>query len=250
MLKFNPYRLSTKKLRDVELDQEEFSTKFDKANQTIGALRFEKNFLAKRTKKLKAELIQVRAQLERTFSAKLDKMLNFQKYSSDRTGLGYDFSFSNIASSSTTVFVSPTNNVNFENNDVKTDLASENIDKGKSILGAPAKLDKKETRNPRTKKRNNQKSKQKKQHLCQHCGASRHTRPNCYKWLATQQSNSMISFGNQNQFPSSFTHLGDLLKTLMFLLNLNSFNSSPSPSDQGFTKRKGSSKVWKEKDSK
>ena len=28
----------------------------------------------------------------------------------------------------------------FENNDVKTVIASENIDKGKSILGAPPKL--------------------------------------------------------------------------------------------------------------
>ena len=55
------YRLATKKLSDVELDHEELSTKFDEANQTIGALRFEKNFLAKKTKKLEAELFQVRA---------------------------------------------------------------------------------------------------------------------------------------------------------------------------------------------
>ena len=40
------YRLATKKLSDVELGREELSTKFDKANQTIGALRFENNFLA------------------------------------------------------------------------------------------------------------------------------------------------------------------------------------------------------------
>ena len=36
-------------------------------------------------------------------------------------------------------------------------LASENIDKGKSILGAPPKLDKKEIKNPRTKTGNTQK---------------------------------------------------------------------------------------------
>ena len=96
------------------------------------------------------------------------------------------------------MFVSPTNNVEFENNDVKTILASENINKGKSILGAPPKLDKKETKNPRAKKSNNQKSKQKKQHLYHYCGAIGHTRPNCYKWLATQQSNNMISLRNQN----------------------------------------------------
>ena len=64
------------------------------------------------------------------------------------------------------MFVSAANNVNSKNNDVKTVLASKNIDKGKSILGASPKLDKKETRNPRTKK---------KQHLCHHCGALRHT---------------------------------------------------------------------------
>ena len=60
----------------------------------------------------------------------------------------------------------------------------------------------------------------------------------------------MIVSGNQNQFPSSFAPLGDVLKALMFLSNLNSFNSSPSPPVQGFTQRKGSSKVWKKKGSK
>ena len=55
------YRLATKKLSDVEIDHEELSTKFDEANQIIGALRFENNFLAEKTKKLKEELSQVRA---------------------------------------------------------------------------------------------------------------------------------------------------------------------------------------------
>ena len=41
-----------------------------------------------------------------------------------------------------------------ENNDVKTKLISENLDKDKSILGAPPKLDKKEVKNPRAKKTN------------------------------------------------------------------------------------------------
>ena len=55
------YRLTTKKLNDVELDREELSTKFDETNQTIGVLRFENNFLAEKTKKLEVELLQVRA---------------------------------------------------------------------------------------------------------------------------------------------------------------------------------------------
>ena len=106
-------------------------------------MQFENNFLAKKTKKLEVELLQVRAQLERTFSVKLDEMLSFQKSASDRTGLGYDFSSPNIASSSTTVFVSLTDNINFKNEEIKTEIASENLDKGKSILGAPPKVKKK-----------------------------------------------------------------------------------------------------------
>ena len=98
---------------------EEIFMKFDEANQTIGALRFKNNLLAERTKMLEEELFQVRAQLERTSSAKLDEMPSLQKSASDQTGLGYDFSSSNITSTSTTVFVSPANNVDFENNDVK-----------------------------------------------------------------------------------------------------------------------------------
>ena len=113
-------------------------------------------------------------------------MLSIQKSASDRTGLGYGLSSSNNASTSTTVFVPPNNNVEIKNNDVKTDVASENIDKGKSILGAPPKQDKKEAKNPRAKKANFQKPKQKKQHLCHYCGVTGHTRPNCYKWLSTQ----------------------------------------------------------------
>ena len=100
------YRLTTKKLGDVKLEREEISTKFDEANQTIGALRFENNFLAEKTKKLEAKLFQVRAQLERTSSAKLDEMLSLQKSASDQISLGYDFSSPSIASTSTTVFFS------------------------------------------------------------------------------------------------------------------------------------------------
>ena len=116
------YRLATKKLSDVKLDRGELSTKVDEANQTIETLRFENNFLAERTKMFEAELFQLRAQLERTSSAKLDEMLSFQKATSDKIGLGYDFSSPNIASSSTTVFVSPANNFNSDNNESKTEI--------------------------------------------------------------------------------------------------------------------------------
>ena len=86
-------------------------------------------------------------------------MLSLKKFAFDRTGLGYDFSSPNIASTSATIFVPFTNNIETENNDVKNELASENIDKGKSILGAPPKLDKKEIKKLWAKKGNSQKPK-------------------------------------------------------------------------------------------
>ena len=56
------------------------------------------------------------------------------------------------------MFVSPADNVNSKNDEAKTEIASENLDKGKSILGAPPKVEKKEARNPKTKRENNKKS--------------------------------------------------------------------------------------------
>ena len=75
--------------------------------------------MAEKTKKLEAKLFQVRAQLERTSSAKFDEMLSLQKSASDRTCLGYDFFSPSITSTSTTVFVSPANNIETDNNVVK-----------------------------------------------------------------------------------------------------------------------------------
>ena len=70
-----------------------------------------------------------------------------------------DISSSNTASTSTTIFIPSASNIEIENTNVKISLASENLDKGKSILGAPPKLDKKEAKNPKAKKANPQKSK-------------------------------------------------------------------------------------------
>ena len=54
------YRLAMRELSEVQLEREELSTKVDKANQTIGALRFEKNLLVERTKKSWSTEIQFR----------------------------------------------------------------------------------------------------------------------------------------------------------------------------------------------
>ena len=139
------YRLAIRKLSEVELEQEELSTKVDEANQTIEALWFENNFLTEKTKKPDAELLQVRAQLERTSSAKQDEMLNFQRAAFDRIGLGYDPSLSSCSTSSSAlnnvVFVSLTSNAKPKIIEHKMENVSEiKHDKGKSILGAPHKV--------------------------------------------------------------------------------------------------------------
>ena len=145
------YRLATRKLSEVELEWEEISTKIDEANQTIGALRFENNFLVEKTKKLDAKLFQVRVQLERASRTKLDEMLNFQKVASDKTGLGYHHSLFSCSTSFIALrnvkFVPSTTNAKFEINEFKIEIVSEEKhDKGKSILGAPPKIVKKESK--------------------------------------------------------------------------------------------------------
>ena len=250
------YKLATRKLIEVELKREKLSTKVDEANQTNGALWFENNFLAEKTKKLDAELFQVKAQLERASSAKLDEMLNFQKAAFDKTGLGYDHSLSSYSTSSSTlhnvIFVPPASNSKSKINECKIEIVSEDKnDKAKSILGAPPKIVMKETKQ-NNHHSNNKKSQPKKPHFCHHCEESGHTRPNCYKWLATQRSNSVSSFGSQNQLRNSLAPLGELLKATLFLTNLNGFNHHSYPPKQRSQKKKtyppSKSPVWKEKD--
>ena len=130
----------------------------------------------------------MRAQLERTSSAKLDEMLNIQKAASDKIGLGYDHSLSSCSTSSSAlnnvVFVSPASNDKPKIIEPKIGIVREDKhDKGKSILGAPPKVVKENKQN--NHRSTNKKSQPKKPHFCHHCGASRHTCPNCYKWLAT-----------------------------------------------------------------
>ena len=78
-------------------------------------------------------------------------MLNFQKATFDKIGLGYDHSLYSCSTSSNTlnrvIFVPPANNDNFEIIDPKTENVSEDkSDKGKSFLEAHPKVGKKETK--------------------------------------------------------------------------------------------------------
>ena len=126
-----------------------------------------------------------------------------------------------------------------DNNEVtdKTKNVSEDrSEKGKSILGASPKVGKKETKQ-NNHHSTNEKSQLKKPHFSHYCGASGHTCPNCYKWLATQQSNSVSSLGNQNQLQLSLALLGELLKAMRLISNFNGFNSPSYPFGQKFMQK-------------
>ena len=116
-------------------------------------------------------------------------MLSFQKFAFDKTSLRYDHSLSSCSTSSNAlnivIFVPLANNDNFEVSDPKTENVSEDKnDKGKSILEAPIKVGKKETKQ-NNHRSTNKKPLPKKPRFCHYCEASGHTCLNCYKWLAT-----------------------------------------------------------------
>ena len=74
--------------------------------------------------------------MERTSSAKLDELHNFQKSTSDKIGLGYDHSLSSCSTSlnalNRVIFVPSANTDNSEVTDPKTKNVSEDKnDKGK-----------------------------------------------------------------------------------------------------------------------
>ena len=116
-------------------------------------------------------------------SAKLDEVLNAQKSSSDKTGLGYDVSSgpsSSTASGSRTVFV-PQSEKGNKGMKSKTDLAS-----SKSFI---------------------------RPHVSHHCGVFGHIRPNCFKLYPHKQFSKRSQVSSQGPTPL----FGELLKVLSFL---------------------------------
>ena len=103
-------------------------------------------------------------------------------------------------------------------------------------MGAPPKVVKETKQN--THRSINKNSQTKKPHFYHHCGASGHTHPNCYKWLAIQQSNSVLSLGGQNQLKNSLAPHKEFLKAMMFLTNFNRFNPLSYSSHQRSQNRK------------
>ena len=125
-------------------------------------------------------------------------MLSIQKSSFNKTWLGIVSYFSTHANSNSAchdiIFVPPCDDTKIDNNASKTEVEIKvKNDKQKSILGAPLKPVKKEGKKD-SHHSTNKKNQPKKIHFCYHCGVARHTRPSCYKWLASQQNNCVSSY--------------------------------------------------------
>ena len=166
--------------------------KLDETTRLVETLVMENTSLEEKVKNLEVELSQIRTQIERMSSAKLDEVLSAQKSSFDKIGLGYAVSSGpsfSIASRSRTVFVPQ-----FEKGDKgmksKTTLAN-----SKSFV---------------------------RPHVCHHCGVSRHICPNCFKLYPHKQ----LSKWSQVSFQGPTPLFEELLKALSFLTqfqeNLNS----------------------------
>jgi hypothetical protein len=74
----------------------------------LNSLQTEKSSLLLKVQELKEKPLETQLQLERVTDEKLTRMLSIQKSPNDKTGLGYVASFSDVPSTSKTVFVKPT----------------------------------------------------------------------------------------------------------------------------------------------
>ena len=100
--------LCRKELNEVKIKKAYLLVKLDETTRLVETLVMENTSLEEKIKNLEVELSQARTQIERMSSAKLDKVLNAQKPSSNKTSLGYAVSSSpssSMAFGSRTVFV-------------------------------------------------------------------------------------------------------------------------------------------------
>ena len=81
--------LGLKKINTLEQEKKNLLVKLFDANELITSVKIENMSLIEKVKSLESELSVAREPLDRTSTSKLDNMLNVQKSSSDKTGLGF-----------------------------------------------------------------------------------------------------------------------------------------------------------------
>ena len=147
---------------------------------------------------LELEIIQANVKVECISTKKLDNMLSSQKSSHDKTGLGYTGEGSSSSEPKKEVKFVSTKNVE-KLKEVKPKIETPAV--VKRTIGAKlkekGKLLPKNQRGPQVK------------HLCHHCGAQGHTRPNCFKRHALKKANSMRGQESSKRRPKGAQVKGD-----------------------------------------
>ena len=81
--------IGLKKINTFEQEKKNLLVKLFDTNELITSIKIENISLIEKVKSLESELSVAREQFDRTFTSKLDNMLNVQKSFSDKTGLGF-----------------------------------------------------------------------------------------------------------------------------------------------------------------
>ena len=210
--------LCRKELNEVKTEKADLLVKLDETIRLVETLVMENTSLEEKVKNLEVELSQVRTQIDRMSSAKIDEVLS----SSDKTSLGYAVSSgpsSSTASGSKTIFV-PQSEKCDKCMKFKTGLAN-----SKSFV---------------------------RPHVCHRCDVSGHIHPNYFKLYPKKQVSKWSQVSSQGPTPL----FGELLKILNFLTQFQeNSNSSMSFSRHTRTRAFSSSRskfcaVWLRKERK
>jgi len=126
----------------------------------LNSLQTDKSSLLLKIQDLEEKLLETQLQLERVTDEKLTHMLSIQKSPTDKIGLGYVVSSSDISSTSRTVFVKRT----------IPEPPSIDLDKEKEFIDGDVPASAKATQKPHIIRR---------PHICHHYGLSGHIRPQC-----------------------------------------------------------------------
>ena len=168
--------LGLKKINTLEQEKKNLVLELFDANELLNSVKIKNMSLTEKVKSLELELSVAREQLNGTSTSKLDSMLNVQKSSHDKTGLGFVESVSDSIVHSTKFVPSssePKQNVRIPKEEV---LATRKM---------MVDLSESKPKNPNQTK---SKKQHKPQWFCHFCGGARHTHPNCFKLQASKQA--------------------------------------------------------------
>ena len=194
-----------KKINTFEQEKKNLLVKLFDTNELITSVKIENISLIEKVKSLESELFVAREQFDRTFTSKLDNMLNVQKSFSDKTGLGF------VKSVSTSVvhppkFVPATS--------ISTPKVK--VPKEETLTTRRIRVDLSESK-PKKPNHPGSKKQHKPQWYCHFCGGAGHTRPNCFKLQASKQATKQKVFVPKAQDPMALIH--ELVKVLNIYAN-------------------------------